>query len=100
MTILTTRIIPFALRGVILYTWLFNRSGGSLLIVMLFHSSANTFDAFIPTHEGITPWAYYIVSFILAIAVIIKDRMWERLPNTKEDYSSNKSNETPKNLVS
>lgn len=82
------RIIPLALGGVILYTWLYNRTGRNLLMVMLFHASANTAGAFIPAQSGITLWIFYIITFILAIIVIFKDKMWKPLnsKNTIANY--------------
>ncbi|MGZ7067740.1 MAG: CPBP family intramembrane glutamic endopeptidase [Methanobacterium sp.] len=85
MTIIIDRIIPFALGGVILYTWLYNRTERNLLMVILFHTSANTTAAFIPTTigGGYGTWIFFAISFILAIIVIFKDKMWKRLPIPK-----------------
>ncbi len=50
-----------------IYTWLYNRTQGSIFLVALFHSSLNIFGAFIP---GISPIAYALVNCVVAIILI------------------------------
>jgi membrane protease YdiL (CAAX protease family) len=38
----------------VLYTWLYNNTRGSLLLVALFHASGNTAGAFLPIANTIT----------------------------------------------
>ncbi|MGZ7068486.1 MAG: CPBP family intramembrane glutamic endopeptidase [Methanobacterium sp.] len=80
MTIIMDRIIPLTIGGVILYTWLYNRTGRNLFMIFLFHASANTTAAFIPTGKGIGLGVFYLITFILAIIVIYTDKMWKHLP--------------------
>lgn len=50
-----------------IYTWLYNSTQGSILLVALFHSSLNIFGAFIP---GVSPIAYAFVNCMVAITLI------------------------------
>ena len=50
-----------------IYTWLYNSTKGSILIVALFHGSGNIFGAFI---TGVSPIAYALVNCVVAIALI------------------------------
>ncbi|HYL83707.1 MAG TPA: type II CAAX endopeptidase family protein [Candidatus Angelobacter sp.] len=59
----------------VILTWLYNRSGGNLLTVTIFHAAMNTFPFVLP---------YYAPAFGLVILfaglVIVTDRMWRRSP--------------------
>ncbi|MEA5451871.1 type II CAAX endopeptidase family protein [Leptolyngbya sp. CCNP1308] len=50
------------------YTWLYNSTQGSLLLVALFHSALNIFGALIP---GVSPIAYALVNCVVAIILIL-----------------------------
>jgi membrane protease YdiL (CAAX protease family) len=50
-----------------IYTWLYNSTKGSILIVALFHGSGNIFAGFI---TGVSPVAYALVNCVVAIALI------------------------------
>jgi membrane protease YdiL (CAAX protease family) len=50
-----------------IYTWLYNSTQGSILLVALLHVSENLFGAFIP---GVSPMAYALVNFVVAIALV------------------------------
>jgi uncharacterized protein len=55
----------------ILFTWLFNQTGGSLIVVILFHASVNL-GAFVPAAVGSTGAAsflYAIATWIVALLV-------------------------------
>ena len=52
-------------------TWLYNRSGGNLLSVTIFHAAMNTFPALLPHF----PKALALV-IVFAVMVIFSDRMW------------------------
>ena len=65
----------------IIFTWLYNRAGGSLAVVMLLHPAMNTATRFMPiTLVGIGLLATF------AVFVACRDRMWRRLPPA-EDWS-------------
>ena len=49
------------------YTWIYNSTKGSILLVALFHGFGNIFGAFIP---GISPVAYALVNCVVAMIVI------------------------------
>ena len=50
-----------------IYTWLYNSTKGSILLVALFHGAGNIFGAFI---TGVSPVAYALVNCVVAIALI------------------------------
>jgi hypothetical protein len=62
----------------ILFTWLYNRTKGSLLIVLLFHAAVNTTSLFLSRSFEIT----FFLCILLAIAVVLTDKMWRRLPSS------------------
>jgi uncharacterized protein len=58
----------------ILFTWLFNQTGGSLLVVMLFHAAVNL-AAFMPAAVGSTGAASLLnvlVTWVVAIVVAVR----------------------------
>lgn len=57
----------------ILFTWLFNRTGGNLLLCMALHAAINNSPRFIP---GSAVFPVLLLGFI--VAVIVRDRMWVR----------------------
>jgi membrane protease YdiL (CAAX protease family) len=59
----------------IAFTWLYNRTGGSLLAVMLLHASWNTTLAFLPRTD-----TFLFLMLALLTAAVVADRMWEKLP--------------------
>jgi membrane protease YdiL (CAAX protease family) len=56
------------------FTWLYNRTSGSLLAVMLLHASWNTALAFLPR----TDTFLFLMAGLLTVLVVV-DRMWEKL---------------------
>jgi len=71
----------------VLYTWLYNNTHGSLLLVALFHASGNTFGIFVPAKfavpGGILSNLEIVFFVIAAIAVTIVAGA-ERLSRTEE----------------
>ena len=57
----------------ILFTWLFNRTGGNLLLSMAFHAAINDSPRLIP---GSAVFPVLLLAFI--VAAIVRDRMWVR----------------------
>ena len=59
-----------------LFTWLFNRTKGSLLATALLHASMNTSSHFLPGSM-----ATLMIVVVFAMFVVVLDKMWRRLPN-------------------
>jgi len=57
----------------ITFTWLYNRTQGSLLSVALLHASWNTGGSFIPRTQ-----AFYIIMTMVMVIFVFSDRMWKR----------------------
>jgi membrane protease YdiL (CAAX protease family) len=57
----------------ILMTWIYNRSGGCLLPVVLFHAAMNSFPQ-------VLPWSPPMIGLLLVwvVWVVVADRMWRR----------------------
>jgi len=62
----------------VLFSWTHNRTGGSILAVAIFHSSMNAMNPLMGVIP-ITP-ASNILLIGFALAVMVMDRMWRRLP--------------------
>jgi membrane protease YdiL (CAAX protease family) len=50
-----------------IYTWLYNSTQGSILLVSLLHVSENLFGAFI---HGVSPMSYALLNCVVAIVLI------------------------------
>jgi membrane protease YdiL (CAAX protease family) len=59
----------------IVYAWLYNRTGGSLLPVILLHGANNTMSVFLPITAPV-----YLLAAVLPAVLVVLDRMWRRLP--------------------
>lgn len=59
----------------VLFSWVYNRTKGSILAPALFHSSMNSFGNFLPGTTAST-----ILLVCLAIFAIVYDKMWKKLP--------------------
>ncbi len=64
----------------ILFTWLYNRAKGNLLIVMLFHAATNTTSYFLSRSHCAT----FALVFAVAILFVVMDKMWRKLPSTDQ----------------
>jgi membrane protease YdiL (CAAX protease family) len=56
-------------------TWLFNKSKGGILPAMILHVSANVSFAVLPNSD-----VAMILEAILAVVIVVKSRMWKKLP--------------------
>lgn len=62
----------------ILIVWIYNRSGGSILVAGIAHAAINTVQAFIPVTDA---WGVLYPALAIAAGVmILLDRMWQKLP--------------------
>jgi membrane protease YdiL (CAAX protease family) len=75
-----TAIGLFFLRFV--FTWLFNRTKGGIMSGVLLHTSANVATTFIPI-----TYTQIVVVALIAVIVIIGDRMWKTIPPDNENIS-------------
>jgi membrane protease YdiL (CAAX protease family) len=58
-----------------IFTWLYNRSEGGIWTAILFHASANAAFEFLPVTR-----VQFVLEAVMAIAVVVGDRMWQKLP--------------------
>ena len=70
-------VYPFI---VILFGWVYNRTGGSILAPVLFHASMNMMDVFGSVGDVFTD-AGNILLVLFAVFAILMDRMWRKLPS-------------------
>lgn len=71
--ILQNRIL-FNFVWAILFTWVYNRTGGSLLAPAIFHPAMNTFGDALPQTDAASA-----LFLILTLAIILRERMWKKL---------------------
>lgn len=60
----------------ILFTWLYNRTKGNLLIVMMFHAAINTTSYFLSRSH----YVIFVLVLVVAVLFVVMDKMWHRLP--------------------
>lgn len=70
MALRIVRMIPIA----ILFTWLYNRSGGSLLLMVVLHAVQNNSGVIAPGSY----WSF-VPGVILIGTLAVRDRMWQPL---------------------
>jgi membrane protease YdiL (CAAX protease family) len=73
-SILLNRLFFNAMWSVLLM-WVFNRTQGSVLAPALFHPAMNTSGALLPATDAAT-----VLFAVLVSVVIVRERMWRRLP--------------------
>ncbi len=64
----------------ILFTWLYNRSRGSLTIMILLHAVFNATITFVGLSDRAGVLMFLCTSWIMALAVVLWGRMWRKLP--------------------
>ena len=58
----------------IIFTWLYNRTGGNLLLMVVLHTATNLSTGWLlPINAGV-----YIGTVLLTVTVVVLDRMWQR----------------------
>src|SRR5678816_213924 len=77
------------LAGSVLYTWMYNGTRGSLLLVTLFHASANTAGMFVPmantvSSENMGSYMIYVLLEVLAALIVVLATGPDRLSRTQE----------------
>jgi membrane protease YdiL (CAAX protease family) len=65
----------FMLPVAIVFTWLYNRAQGSVLVTVLLHPAMNTASHFLPVTLG---GAFLLVAFV--VFVVVYDGMWRKRP--------------------
>jgi hypothetical protein len=80
----------------ILFTWVFNRTDGSILAVALFHSSMNSMNPLMHVFPNTTIGNVFLIAFAASVAIF--DRMWVMLPTShpavQPESDSDGSNES------
>jgi hypothetical protein len=72
-------------------TWIFNRTNGNLLTVILFHGSLNAHSAFIeremypPLYDQEDTWLVFYLLFVLILGIISYIKMSEFSGDISED---------------
>ncbi len=61
------RILPES----ILYTWLYNNTRGSLLLVTIFHAAGNTAGVFLPTTNTVSDANLGVLFIVIAINIVV-----------------------------
>ncbi|MDX9956620.1 MAG: CPBP family intramembrane glutamic endopeptidase, partial [Anaerolineae bacterium] len=59
----------------IIFTWLFNRTQGSILVTALLHPAMNVMGSFLNATLGAL-----VLLFAFIIFIIVRDKMWRKLP--------------------
>jgi uncharacterized protein len=59
----------------LVFTWLYNRSGGNLLVMVLLHTAVNVTSSIVPPAVGM-----YITTTVAVVLMIVFDRMYRKLP--------------------
>jgi membrane protease YdiL (CAAX protease family) len=63
---------------IVLFSWVYNRTKGSILAPAIFHASMNAMNPLMGIFPITTAGNILLVSF--AVIVVVSDRMWRRLP--------------------
>ena len=82
--------LPITFAITFVYTWLFNRTGGSALLTIVFHVAQGTFSyavlGFVGTDAARMDWLVGALWFALAIALVALDRQaWQPKPAPRRE---------------
>ena len=70
---LVNRVLPARPILAVLFTWLYNRTGGNLLLVVVLHTTMNNTSRVIPA----SPWIGWL-GLALVVTLVFTERMWRR----------------------
>jgi membrane protease YdiL (CAAX protease family) len=79
--------LPTTFAITFLYVWLFNRTGGSVLLTFLFHNSQGTFTVgsfgFAAADAGRAELIYFLAVVLAVLATVVLDRQaWRKAPRS------------------
>ncbi|MET3935754.1 hypothetical protein [Arthrobacter sp. OAP107] len=79
--------LPTTFAITFLYVWLFNRSGGSVLLTLLFHNSQGTVTVgafgFAAADAGRAELIYFLAVVLAVLATVVLDRRaWRKAPRS------------------
>lgn len=75
----------------IFFTWIWIKTGGSLLMAVFLHTCINTDGLFIPV-SSLSGLIFAIIVFIILVVIIITNRMWEQSPVSVKYFISKSNN--------
>jgi membrane protease YdiL (CAAX protease family) len=73
--------VAFFIPGTLVYTWIYNRTGGSLLLLVFTHMGSHLNNSHLVLPANTTPFIVHTITFwIAAIALLLLDRKAWRAP--------------------
>lgn len=78
----------FSMPLTVLFTFFYNRSGGSILVAILLHTSANSGFDILPLQTASSFAVFVLIGLILACCGVLVGRMWRKLPTSSHEVSA------------